>query len=78
MMVASALLAASTIPADEVHCRFHANGQGLDIELVLPIEVSKRVKHALAVRVLAAVAGGLTHRQVDTRAGLAGSHIRKA
>lgn len=51
----SGLLAASTIPADEVHCRFHANGQGLDIELVLPIEVSKRVKHALAVRVLDAV-----------------------
>ena len=42
----SGLLAASTIRADEVHCRFHANGQGLDIELVLPVAVSKRVRHA--------------------------------
>jgi hypothetical protein len=51
----SGLLAASSIPPDVVHCRFHLNGQRLDIELVLPIEVSKRVKHALAVRVLDAV-----------------------
>ena len=38
----SGLLAASAIRGDDVHCRFHANGQGLDIELVLPVAVSKR------------------------------------
>jgi hypothetical protein len=49
------LLAASSIPADAVRCHFGATAQGLEIELVLPNEVSKRVKHALAVRVLDAV-----------------------
>ncbi len=64
----SGLLAASTIPPDQVHCRFHANGQGLDIELVLPIEVPKRVKHALAVRVLDAVRTvERTYGQVDVQ-----------
>lgn len=64
----SGLLAASTIKPDEVRCRFHANGQRLDIELVLPMEVSKRVKHALAVRVLDAVrTAKRTYGQVDVQ-----------
>ena len=64
----SGVLAASTIRADEVHCRFHDNGQGLDIELVLPVAVSKRVKQALAVRVLDAVRNvGHTYGRVDVQ-----------
>jgi hypothetical protein len=49
------LLSASSIPADAVGCRFRVSGQALAIELVLPVEVSKRMTHALAVRVLDAV-----------------------
>jgi hypothetical protein len=64
----SGLLAASSILVDDVHCRFHATGHGLDIELVLPIEVSERVKHALAVRVLDAVRTvGRTYGRVDVQ-----------
>ena len=51
-----------------MHCRFHDNGQGLDVELVLPVAVSKRVKHALAVRVLDAVRHvGRTYGRVDVQ-----------
>jgi hypothetical protein len=60
------LLGASSIPAGDVHCRFRVTAQGLGIELVLPIEVSKRVKHALAVRVLDAVRSvGRTYGRVN-------------
>lgn len=62
----SGLLAAATIPSEDVYCRFHTEGHALAIELTLPVAVSKRVKHALAVRVLDAVgASRRTYGPID-------------